>query len=232
MTVQEIIKAAMRTLGVIATGETPTNEELQDGMEALNLMLRSWYGQGINVHANYEIPVTLAAGTASYSVGTAGTVAYTRPSVVFHGFIRDANGHDYPLDIITDPEYRTISEKTTRSRPTKVFYEASHPLGYFRFYPTPDATETAYLYCNSVITAFTALTDTVQFPAEYEKAIKFNLAMELAPEYGKEPSQFVVKAASDSLGVVQAINLSARLQPVEFVGMPGVAGRQYDINEG
>lgn len=232
MTVQEMLKAAMRTIGVLATGETPTAEELNDGMEALNTMLKSWAAQGIMVYASTEITVSLVASTASYSVGTGGTVAVTRPSTVLGGFIRDSGGHDYPINVISEGEYRGISEKATTSRPTSVFYDPLYSLGYFRFYPTPNASETAYLDCLVPWTAFTALTDTVSFPPEYERAIKFNLALELAPEYGKEPSQFVLKSANEALNIIQAQNFAAQMQPASFAGMPGVTGRGYDINEG
>jgi hypothetical protein len=41
-TVRDRIKRAMRLIGAAATGETPSADELADGLTALNAMLSSW----------------------------------------------------------------------------------------------------------------------------------------------------------------------------------------------
>jgi hypothetical protein len=232
MTAQELIKSSLRTLGVIASGETPAAEELNDALAALNSMLDSWSAQGLKVPSLTQVSVPLLAGTASYSIGTGGTVAVARPSEVIGGYIRDSGGHDYPLSILSAGEYRGIGEKTTSSRPTGVFYDPSYPIGYLRFYPTPDTNETAYLDCLTPGTAIAGLTSTVNVPADYIRAIKYQLAIEIAPEYGREPSAIVAARAQEAMTAIEARAFSARMEPVSFAGMPGVAGRGYDINEG
>ena len=49
-TANTIIKAALRAIGAIATGETPTDAEMQDGLEALKFMLRTWSDDNIRLY--------------------------------------------------------------------------------------------------------------------------------------------------------------------------------------
>ena len=44
-----------------------------------------------------------------------------------------------------------------------------------------------------------ALSNDVEFPQEWFRALKYNLAVDIAPEYQVEPSQTVVNLAQQSL---------------------------------
>jgi hypothetical protein len=46
----------------------------------------------------------------------------------------------------------------------------------------------------------TAVTDTLAVPNEALRAVAYNLAVDLAPEYGKQPSQLVLTTAYQLLG--------------------------------
>lgn len=60
-TAQDIIKGAMRKLGVLASNEEPSAEDATDGLEALNDMCNAWDGQDI-----YTGFSTLAAVTDDF----------------------------------------------------------------------------------------------------------------------------------------------------------------------
>lgn len=49
MTVRDAFKLALRSIQAIASGETPTAEEAQDGLEVLNLMTESWGSEGLDI---------------------------------------------------------------------------------------------------------------------------------------------------------------------------------------
>jgi predicted component of type VI protein secretion system len=42
MTAQDVIIASMRKLGIVASGETPSSDELTTGLDALNEMVNNW----------------------------------------------------------------------------------------------------------------------------------------------------------------------------------------------
>ena len=50
-TALDIIKGALRDISVLAAGESPTAEESQDSLEALNLMIAAWELDGIAIGA-------------------------------------------------------------------------------------------------------------------------------------------------------------------------------------
>jgi hypothetical protein len=50
--------------------------------------------------------------------------------------------------------------------------------------PVPSAADTLVLYTWQQLSRFAATSDTFDLPPGYARAIRYNLALELAPEYG------------------------------------------------
>ena len=65
---QKIIKGAMRSIGVLGKGETMSDDDQADALEALELMVKSWVADGANLWTLSEATLFLTAGTASYSL--------------------------------------------------------------------------------------------------------------------------------------------------------------------
>jgi hypothetical protein len=77
VTRDDIIKAALRTLRVLATGESPTPAMVTEANQALNMMIKAWQAKGMGLWLNRVFTITLVAGQQSYNLG-AGTTT-TRP---------------------------------------------------------------------------------------------------------------------------------------------------------
>lgn len=71
----QIIKAALRKCGIYAEGETPTAQQITDGAEDLNMMVKGWKALGINLWCYQEIAIFPVVGQASYSLGVGGDKA-------------------------------------------------------------------------------------------------------------------------------------------------------------
>ena len=54
-TANQIITLAMRRMGVISKGEAPDADEMADGLEALNVMVKLWQIEGINLWKQEEL---------------------------------------------------------------------------------------------------------------------------------------------------------------------------------
>lgn len=230
MTAQELIKAALRAIGAIASGETPSSEELQDSLEALNLMLDSWSAERLIVYENTTEGFSLVSGQASYTIGSGGDFDTTRPTRILGAYIRDSSDIDHPVDVFSAKEYREISSKTTQSRPTELYYKPSYPKGTIYLYPVPETVETLYLESLKPLTEFSSLTTDVNLPGPYKRALKWNLAVELAPEFEATVSDVVAVRAQESKGVIKRLNAANQVEPVVLEILK--VTRRYNIDEG
>jgi hypothetical protein len=79
LTAEEIVTQAMIELGAIASGETPTGEEMEDGLIRLNAMLKTWGGEGNlfrETTATLVIPAATGAGTLPAGVRDVSSVRH------------------------------------------------------------------------------------------------------------------------------------------------------------
>lgn len=234
MTVQDAIESAMRKLGVLASGESATPSELNDSMGTLQTMLRMWASQKILVHATTKESFNLVAGQASYTWGTDGNINTTRPHSVFGAFVRDASGYDHPVEIVSEGRYNAIAQKSVQERPSRIFYHPLYPLGYLYAYPTPDAAEAMWVDSLKPFTetsSFDALTSTLAFPPNYEEPIVYNLAVRIAPDFGKSISVEIAAIASDGYDNLVTLNSGNQVEPINLT-LPIGGSSAYSINNG
>lgn len=234
MLVQTWLTASLRKLGVYASGETPTPENLADALSAGQSMLRSWAAERINVFASTKEDVVLTPGTFLYTWGTGGSINSDRPHQVLGASIVDSSEVTHRVDIISEGKYRSITVKTTISRPYALFFQPTFPLANIYLYPIPDIAETLSLDSLKLFTetsSFTSLSDMLSFPPQYEEALIFNLSVRLAPEFGKSISAEVVAIAASSYNRVITLNSANQVEPVKVIVPASVPhGAQYGIN--
>lgn len=201
-TVAEIVKSSLRKLEV----SRPSATELSDGMEALNFMLDNWASDPTIVSARTQDSFSLAASAATYSVGSGSTIDITWPGRVTSAYVRE-NGIDYPISVFSAEEYAYTPQKSIEQRPLALYYERTYPAGTFMFWPTPDQVYTGYIWSDRGFTTYTSTSTTVSLPPEYIAALIWNLAIELAPEFGKDISSVVIARASHTLKNIKNTNI-------------------------
>lgn len=232
MLVSSILNSAARKLGIIASGETLTVNEYADSLENLQTMLRSWSAEKINVFSSVHETHTLVSGTYTYTWGTGGTINTIRPNQVTGVSILDSGGTTYPVEIISEGVYRNISMKTTTGRPYYLFPLYGFPYITINLYPIPDNIETLNLESLKPFTetsSFEAITDTLQMPVIYEEPIIYNLAVRMAPEFGKAAPMEVVAIATDGYNRLITRNASNQVEPVRITLPSGINGG-YNID--
>lgn len=234
MQVSTLIAASLRKIGGLSSGETIETTRQTEALYALQSMLRSWGAVSNYVFASVKESTTLTAGTATYTWGSGGAINSARPNQLIGAYILDSGSMTHPVDIISEGEYRTITDKTTSSRPDKIFLYPAFPLSTLYLHPVPSATETLYLDSYKPFTessSFTLTTDEIDFPLYYEEPIIYNLAIRLAPEYGKSASVEVALIAKSSLDFLMILHAAGKVEPV-FVLIPANApyGAGYSIN--
>lgn len=156
-----------------------------------------------------------AAATASsqgldqFTYSIPGDFAIARPLRITGGFTR-INELDFPFDVYTtQEEYTSILFKYQPGPwPTVGWYNNVFPYGLLNVYQAPGQNAECHLFTDTLL-ANLQLTDAVQMPPGYVRAIIWNLAQELWPEYWGVQSMphDLRKRAHESLEAIKAINM-------------------------
>lgn len=205
----DLIASSMRLIGATAASEVPTATEITDGLAVLNDMLEGWSIESLTVYATQDQTITLVPGTSVYTIGPTGSTVGVRPIAIDSAFV-SYGGVDFEIEITTDTDrYNAISIKQqTGAVPVLLLYDASFPDATITLWPVP-AFSPASLTITSCL-QFTQLANAAQslaYPPGYSKALRYALAVELAPEYGVIPRPAVLQIAIDSKAAIKRNNV-------------------------
>ena len=184
--VSDIVYGGLRLIGIRDTSDAT---KMAQALTAFNEMIASW--EAILHYAPTEENWTLTASTESYTIGSGGDFDTTRPIKIVSAFIRDSDNNDHPLDIITKKDYDKIYDKDKDQRATELYYAPENTLGIIYLNSAYSTAEDLYLSSVKPYPAYSALSDTLLEPIEYETALRFNFAVAIAPEYNTVPLPFV-----------------------------------------
>jgi hypothetical protein len=198
MVTADLIRATLRLIGAISSSETPNADESSDALEALNLMLGSW-GASRFLSKNTQTITHTLTGAASYTIGSGGDIDTIRPSAIFTAYYT-LGGLDYPLQVLDYKTYSEIGTKNIGAIPEYVVLKPDYPLSTIYLFPVP-ANGTLTLDNVRPATDLT-LADDLPYPPEWIRALKFNLAIEIAPEFGFTVAPELVAMAKESRDIV------------------------------
>ena len=234
MLVSDLLTTSLRKIGALSSGETIETTRQSEALSALQSMLRSWGALKANVFASIKEHITLTPTQYVYTWGSGGDITTARPNQVIGAYILDSDGTTHPVDLISEGRYRGITMKTTTSRPYALYYHPDYPLANVYLYPVPETAEDLYLDSFKPFTetgSFGLSTDTLVFPVYYEEPMVYNLAIRLAPEYGKAVPIEVAAIAKESYDIMVIRNSADQLEPVYIlVPASGPYGAGYSIN--
>lgn len=207
-TALDIIKGAMRDIGAIAAGEAPSGSESTDALEALNDMLEDWSNDGLLIYENAIENFTLTSGTNNYSIGSGATFDTVRPELIKDATIKlSAADSEIPMKVLNIEEWSRIQLKSIQSTlPQLLFYNPTFPNGTIYLYPTPSAASVLTLYTKKPLSSFATTGTTVTLPMGYKRALRKNLAIELADEFGASISQNLMMLATQSKAWIKRKN--------------------------
>jgi hypothetical protein len=211
--VNDSITRAMKALGHLGRTEVPTGQEFTDCLYAYNQLLESWSTEKRMSYATLQRSFSLVANTQSYTIGSGGVINVTRPIDITQAFVRDSNGQDFPLTIVSREVWNTIGLKSTTSDiPQILFYDSTYPLGVVYIYPVP--TQALTVFYDSTLNQVTASTGTtsISMPPGYERCFISNLALELMANgfpclLNAVQLSALTKAASDGIANIKRANI-------------------------
>ena len=205
--VSELIKSSLRLVGAIASGETPTAEEANDSLMVLNDLLENWSTESLSVWGSSNQTFNLVAGQTQYTIGPGGNFNTIRPLAIDAAYC-SFSGVDFPVEIIDQQAYNQISIKTMQQPIVEqLLYVNEFPLGVITLWPVPRQVVPLTLTQRRLLTFPVALADALVGPPGFVKAIRYCLAVELAPEFGMEASPTVATIAVDAKGDFKRANI-------------------------
>lgn len=214
----DLINGSLRLIGMLAEGENPSLDTSQDALIAMNQMIDSWNTERLSVFSTQDQVLTWPASTRSRTIGPSGDLVANRPiNVDDSTYFRDAStGVSYGIKIINQQQYDGIAVKTvTSTYPQVMWINMSYPDIEAFVYPVPLRDLEFHFISVDELTQPATLNTTLAFPPGYLRAFRYNLACELAPEFGVEPSPTVQRIAMTSKRNLKRIN-----NPDDIMALP------------
>ena len=243
-TTRELLNGAHRLLGLVNSGNVLPEAVYQDNLIALNQMIDSWNTERLAVFCtqtqtyNWDPGArvrtlgptgdfTLILGTQLNDpmstqndnfIGIDGVPASQRPILLEDStFFRDpATNVSYGIKFINQQQYNGIAVKTVSSTyPQVMWVNMTFPNITMTVYPVPTKLLEFYFVSVQPLTTPVTLETDLEFPPGYLRAFRYNLALELAPEFNVEPSSEVRRIAMYSKRNLKRIN-----NPDDVMAMP------------
>ena len=246
-TVADQINGALRLLGVLAEGETPSAAMAQDSLSAFDQMVDSWNTERLAVFSTQDQTYFWPAGERIQTLGPTGDFVYVigtqsdvpiitqndqylslednnvvpaqqRPILLDDStYFRDPSTNvSYGIKFINQQQYNGIAVKTvTSTYPQVMFTNMTYPNITMAVYPVPSKTLEFHFVSVQKLLDPATLSLELLMPPGYLRAFRYNLALELAPEFGVAPSPDVRRIAMYSKRNLKRIN-----NPDDVMAMP------------
>lgn len=214
MTGQDLINGALRLIGAISSSETPSSNETTDAQFALNDIIESWANEGLMINLRTIETFPLVANQQTYTMGPTGNFNTTRPTRIEQVGLQ-YNTIELPIEIKNEEEWSSILIKSTTSNiPQRLYMDNAFPLLGLNFWPVPSEANNVVIYSIKPLASITDLTATLAMPPGYARCLRYCLAGELLPEYGKPIDPTIAGIATESKADIKRQNT----QPVYMKG--------------
>jgi len=198
----QIISLALRKLGVLEIGDVPDVETINNAAMSLNLLIKQLSTEGLKLWKNSELIIPLITNQTTYILGGSTsalmydslnpTVAITdRPLKVIQGFYRNITVTPYidiPVMVVSKQEYNVLGSKFSTGTANTIFYDTKKLNGVLYVYLTPDVNASTNMELHIVaqlpLNDLSSALDIPDFPNEWMNCLVWNLADQLALEYG------------------------------------------------
>jgi hypothetical protein len=231
----DILTSAAMLCGSLAPGETLNASESQDFFYRLLDMQSAWSGERENlfVVGITELVATLAKGTYTLGPG-AGDFSQARP-ILIQTASHVLNGITESLELVDSTNFASIQDRSATSKLIlKLYCDYNSPVATLYVWPIPALPPTLELFTQTPLPVWVTIFDTVTLPDIYLKALKFNLAVNIAPDLGTPDNilQQIVPQAVEAKMAMREVNqmfLASQLGQnstgaIPTVGVPHTTG--------
>ncbi len=226
----DLLTDAITYIGQAGIGQSISPEQAQQGLRKCNRMTQEWSIQKLVEFVVTVRPFALAATVQDYTVGPTGGFVGTRPVFVDSGLaLIPGSSMQNPMNILTKEQWDALPDSGVvcgpNGAPANLWPEYTFPDLTFHVSPIPSTVVNIRLGTWELIQQFATLFDEISLPPAYEKAIMYNLAVELAGDYDQPVTQELAMLASGSLNNIKTNNaqkLRGALGETQTLSSPNV----------
>lgn len=218
-TALDYITSALRLIGVKAQSQVATGADAVNGLEALNAIFDQWNSEGLMLFNTTTATCATVGGTAAYTIGPTGDIVTpVRPSVLTFAFYRNnssGNLIDYPIQLIAPADYASLIQKSSTGDTSYLgYYNPTLDNGTLTLFPVPANAQTLAVQFSTPLSSTVTLSTVLTFPPAYARAVRYALAVALAPEYGFEVSPSIAIPAYTAKTLIERNN--SRVPTLEY----------------
>lgn len=197
-TSQTIVQDALVLCGGLEDDETPTAEQYNYAIRALNRMCKAWSVKGLKAWCWNEATLPLVVDAASYSIGPSGDLDIDRPLEIANPR-KVVDGNETPIRVATKQQYQDQPSKNSTGEPIMVYYDPQLDRGQLYVWPSPDGTHSINFSYKQYVEDFKGQSNSPYFPQEWLEALVYGLAYRLCPRYevtGEDRNILMMQAAA------------------------------------
>jgi hypothetical protein len=217
-TARDLINDAHRLLGLTASGNVLPEVVYQDNLNALNQMIDSWNTERLMIYNTVDQVFNWPADQIQRTLGPTGDFVGVRPVLLDDStYFRDPSTNvSFGIKFINQQQYDGIAVKTvTSTYPQVMWINMDNPNIQMTIYPKPTRLlEWHFISVDELVQPAT-LNTTLVFPPGYLRAFRYNLALEIAPEFNVNPAAQVQRIAMTSKRNIKRIN-----NPDDIMSLP------------
>lgn len=197
LTARIVVTEALELLGIVGENETPTAGNAASCLRTLNLMLKSWQAEGIDLWRYDEMHLQADGvynkgvyneGIYEDGVMPIGMQSYTivpRPLRVLSVRHQLSGGTEIPMVEISREEYFDLPVKSTTGTPTHWYYHPARDSGIIYVWPTAsDTSSDIKITYQRVLEDVDSLDDNLDVTQEWLECVCCSLAVRVAPKFG------------------------------------------------
>lgn len=213
-TAREIMETSLRLISVLDPVESMSPEQGLTAFRCFNSLIDSWNAEKLLSFKINRTVFPLIVGQQQYTLGVGGDFNMTRPAGIEDMSVlltQNTPIIELPLQIDQDEDWQRVTVKSVVSSfPLECYPDGDFPLNNLYFWPIPMAPCSVVLYTWKRIEPNVTLSSLINYPPGFERAFKFNLAIDIAPEYGLEAPPTVQKIAMNSKRRIKNLNWTPR----------------------
>lgn len=209
----DIIKSGLRLCNVIAAGEDIDAATANDGLMVLNQMIDAWNADRLAIFTTGSNDFPLVLGKQSYTLGSGGDFDMTRPvrieSMSAILLYAPDNPVEVPMALYTVDQWQNQVpvKNVTGNFPQLCYDDGNYPLRNLNFWPIPQGQPcNVRIYSWQPLLLASSLNTTINLPAGYSEAFRYNLAVRLSAEFAATLPQTIPSLAVESLARLRSLN--------------------------